>query len=129
MGYEILALEVPFNAPNIVTLVKKICNADPKPVPQVYSGDLRTLLSRMMAKCPDDRPSSSDIVALPHVRRGIALLLSPSNRRPVGNAVGSTGDQALADTIPAMQLDCPRAMASTSQDLAGNRNENSGEVD
>lgn len=73
--YEVLALEVPFNAPSMASLVMKICNTEPRPVPQVYSSDLRGLLSRMMAKRPEDRPSSADIVALPHVRRGIAMLL------------------------------------------------------
>lgn len=73
--YEVLALEVPFNAPSVAALAMKICNTEPRPVPQVYSSDLRTLLARMMSKRPEDRPSSADIVALPHVRRGIAMLL------------------------------------------------------
>lgn len=75
--YEVLALEVPFNAPSMAALVMKICETEPRPVPQVYSSDLRTLLVSMMAKRPEERPSSADIVALPHVRRGIAMLLLP----------------------------------------------------
>lgn len=73
--YEVLALEVPFSAPSVATLAVKICTTEPRPVPQVYSTDLRSLLACMMAKRPEDRPSSADIVELPHVRRGIAMLL------------------------------------------------------
>jgi len=90
--YEVLALEVPFNAPNIPALAMKICHNEPRPVPQVYSSDLRSLLSRMMAKRPEDRPSSADIVALPHVRRGIAMLLVAS---PKGNKTGT--EKAVVD--------------------------------
>lgn len=90
--YEVLALEVPFNAPNMTSLVMKICNTEPRPVPQVYSSELRAMLQRMMAKRPEERPSSADIVSLPHVRRGIAMLLVQGDA-----AKGKTeGDAALA---------------------------------
>lgn len=84
--YEVLALQVPFDAPNMALLVTKICNAEPRPVPQVYSGDLRALLGRMMAKRAEDRPTSAGIVALPHVRRALASLLTPSSRPEAGRA-------------------------------------------
>lgn len=105
--YELLALEVPFDAPNIVTLVKKICNSDPRPVPQVYSSELRALLTRMIAKSPDDRPSSAEIVSLAHVRRGIAMLIAPASRKDSGNVVEDTNNPAGLRTMPAIELDCP----------------------
>merc|ERR1712094_1571 len=61
----------------------KICHNEPRSVSQVYSSDLRTLLVNMMAKHPEDRPSSAEIVAMPHVRRGIALLLKPEAARSI----------------------------------------------
>lgn len=89
--YELLALEVPFNAPSISTLAVKICNTDPRPVPQVYSSDLRMLLANMMAKRPEDRPSSADIVSLPHVRRGIAMLLVQGGQAETGRLTPVAG--------------------------------------
>jgi len=80
--YEVLALEVPFTAPSIPALAAKICSSEPRPLPQVFSNELRSLRSHMMAKRPEDRPSSSDIVALPHVRRGIAMLLTGRDVQP-----------------------------------------------
>lgn len=82
--YEVLALEVPFTAPSVAALAIKICNSEPRPVPQSYSSDLRSLLALMMAKRPEDRPSSADIVALPHVRRGIAMLLVQGSKGDSG---------------------------------------------
>lgn len=70
--YELLALEVPFSAPTMAELVMLICQTEPRPVPQVYSTEARILLSRMLAKSPEDRPSSTDIISLPHVRRSLA---------------------------------------------------------
>eukprot|EP00747_Dinoflagellata_sp_TGD_P163687 gnl/TRDRNA2_/TRDRNA2_182634_c0_seq1.p1 gnl/TRDRNA2_/TRDRNA2_182634_c0~~gnl/TRDRNA2_/TRDRNA2_182634_c0_seq1.p1 ORF type:complete len:568 (+),score=103.19 gnl/TRDRNA2_/TRDRNA2_182634_c0_seq1:87-1790(+) len=109
--YELLALEVPFSAPNMAALALKICTQEPRPVPAVYSNEVRTLLGRMLAKRPEDRPSSADIVALPHVRRGIAALLSciprppPAAVAPVA-AAPRTPDQAdtKAKAVPALPV-------------------------
>lgn len=112
--YEVLALEVPFNAPNMASLVMKICNTEPIPVPQVYSSDLRVLLTRMMSKRPEDRPSSADIVALPHVRRGIAMLLVQGSNADTGKIMqeGSTG-------APESEVSrCPVADTSLTDPLA-----------
>lgn len=106
--YEVLALEVPFNAPSVAALAMKICNTEPRPVPQVYSSDLRTLLSRMMAKRPEDRPSSADIVALPHVRRGIAMLLvqgSKTDTEKLAEDTGGTSPTPVGADIPHCAVD------------------------
>mmetsp|Transcript_31883 Transcript_31883/g.99278 ORF Transcript_31883/g.99278 Transcript_31883/m.99278 type:complete len:291 (+) Transcript_31883:202-1074(+) len=79
--YEMLALEVPFSAPSFAALAVKICTAEPRPVPAVYSGKVRALLGDLLAKRAEDRPSSAEVAALPHVRRGIAaaaVLLKPA---------------------------------------------------
>jgi NIMA (never in mitosis gene a)-related kinase len=71
--YEILALECPFQASNLPALAMKICTAEPRPVPSVYSPEVRQLLSKLLAKCPLDRPDSEEIVAMPHVRRAVCI--------------------------------------------------------
>lgn len=72
--YEILALERPFSAPSIAALVIRICAAEPRMLPAVYSQEARTLASSMLAKRAKDRPSIKEVVELPHLRRSIATL-------------------------------------------------------
>lgn len=84
--YEMLTLELPFNAGSFAALVLKICTAEPRPIPAVYSTEVRLLLGRMLAKRPDERPSCAEVAALPHVRRGIAGSSSAVTRPAGGSA-------------------------------------------
>lgn len=70
--YELLVLEVPFSAQTMAQLVVQICQTQPRPVSQAYSNEARALLSRMLSKSPEHRPSSTEIASLPHVRRSLA---------------------------------------------------------
>lgn len=92
--YELLALEVPFSAPSMASLVLKICTTEPRPVPSVYSNELRALLARMLAKGPRERPLSAEIVAMPHVRRSIAAVLAHAVGRDRTLSAGSEGGEA-----------------------------------
>lgn len=85
--YEILALEVPFSAPSVAALAVKICTTEPHPVSPSYSSESRALIGRMLAKNAEERPLSSEIVAMPHVRRSAAALFAMS-RNASGKAVG-----------------------------------------
>jgi len=73
-------LECPFSGGSIAALAVRICTAEPRPVPSVYSSEARMLLSRLLAKRAEDRPSSADILAMPHVRRSVAAL--PGRHQP-----------------------------------------------
>jgi len=72
--YELLALAVPFSAPNMPMLALAICHSEPRPVPSVYSSEARALVGCMLAKRHQERPSSTAILALPHMRRAVASL-------------------------------------------------------
>jgi len=69
--YELLALELPFSARSIGSLVVQICSAEPQPVPARYGRETRTILAGMLAKQASNRPSIDEIAALPHVRQAI----------------------------------------------------------
>lgn len=74
--YELLALECPFSAKSFAALAVRICTADPRPVPSVYSPEARSLLNRLLSKRPEERPSSVEVLEIPHVRRSVAALPS-----------------------------------------------------
>jgi len=94
MLYEILSLEVPFSGTSVAGLVVRICTAEPKPVPSVYSCELRALSSQLLAKKADARPSAAEVASLSHVRRGLAAM------RPVTPAATCVADQP---AVPAVQ--------------------------
>jgi len=80
--YQLLALECPFNGASFAALAVRICTAEPRPIPTVYSPEARMLVSRLLSKRPEDRPSSVGILAMPHVRRSVAAL--PGRHAPSG---------------------------------------------
>ncbi|CAE8607729.1 unnamed protein product [Polarella glacialis] len=93
--YEVLALTVPFSAASVAGLVVRICTTEPKPIPAMYSSELRALVSHMLSKQAADRPSASEIASLAHVRRGLAAM------RPCTPAVASAGAPAPPPPPPA----------------------------
>jgi len=78
--YQLFALECPFNGASFAVLALRICTSEPRPVPTVYSPEARLLLKNLLAKRAEDRPSSIEILAIPHVRRSVAAL--PGRQAP-----------------------------------------------
>lgn len=73
--YELCALRVPFDAPNISGLVQKICRTAAPTVPSMYSEPLRQLCSKMLSTRPDQRPSASDILCRPELQSMMRQML------------------------------------------------------
>eukprot|EP00746_Dinoflagellata_sp_MGD_P025829 gnl/MRDRNA2_/MRDRNA2_160843_c0_seq1.p1 gnl/MRDRNA2_/MRDRNA2_160843_c0~~gnl/MRDRNA2_/MRDRNA2_160843_c0_seq1.p1 ORF type:complete len:436 (-),score=88.01 gnl/MRDRNA2_/MRDRNA2_160843_c0_seq1:6-1313(-) len=84
--YELVTLEVPFSAPDVLALVMRICNDKPRPAPTVYSEALRNLLEKLLQKDSAARPTSTEILADPHMQRGLTLLLSHTTEHGTGGA-------------------------------------------
>jgi len=64
--YEMATLKHPFQADNLQRLAIKILHGTyPPPDSDMYSGDLISLISRMLCKSADDRPTLVDILCLP----------------------------------------------------------------
>jgi serine/threonine protein kinase len=78
--YQLLALECPFHGASFAALAVRICTAEPRPVPTCYSPEARVLVSRLLSKRAEDRPSSAEILVMPHVRRSVMAL--PSQQTP-----------------------------------------------
>lgn len=76
--YEVLALELPFEAPNLLALAVKILNAKPKPLPKdVYSDHVNQLVTWMLSKNPQGRPSTSDILLHMTTHHSVELASHP----------------------------------------------------
>ena len=84
--YEIIALEMPFQATSLPALVHRICAAEPNytAVEKRYSAGLIELTKNMLMKDPQKRPSVSQIVKSEFIKTHISRLLSYTLRS--GNA-------------------------------------------
>lgn len=101
--YQLLALECPFNGGSFAALAVRICTAEPRPVSSVYSPETRMLLSRLLAKRAEERPSSAEIVAMPHVRRSVSALpiaRRGSSRSSWGGSHGHLSDASDVEASP-----------------------------
>mmetsp|Transcript_50325 Transcript_50325/g.119644 ORF Transcript_50325/g.119644 Transcript_50325/m.119644 type:complete len:524 (-) Transcript_50325:214-1785(-) len=71
--YEMCALKVPFDAPNISGLVQKICRG-PTPTVTGYSEFTRDLCKEMLSRTSTARPSAEDILARARIQ-GIVRIM------------------------------------------------------
>lgn len=58
------------------SLIQKILKGTYPPLPNVYSNDLKNLLSQMLTKDPNKRPSIRKILELPFVKAQINEIFS-----------------------------------------------------
>lgn len=62
--YELLVGQPPFKAPSYPAVVRKITNGDFTPLtPEQASDEIRELVSRMLHRDPNQRPTASEIIA------------------------------------------------------------------
>jgi serine/threonine protein kinase len=87
--YEIIALEMPFQAQSLPALVVKICSGEPNYtlVATKYSPALIALTRSMLQKNPDKRPSLSQIVKTDFIMNHISKLLSYTIKMGNGGVV------------------------------------------
>ena len=62
--YTIMQLRPPFRADNIYALAVDIVKKPPAPLPRSYSSKLRHLVSLMLEKIPDQRPSIKQLIQM-----------------------------------------------------------------
>ncbi|KAJ1429395.1 kinase-like domain-containing protein, partial [Ochromonadaceae sp. CCMP2298] len=76
--YELLALEMPFQATSLPALVHRICAAEPdySGVEKRYSASILGLVRSMLMKDPQQRPSLSQLVRHDFIKTHISRLLS-----------------------------------------------------
>lgn len=73
--FEMAALRVPFDAPNIRALVTKITRGPTPAIPSRYSPDLQRICGDMLQREEKKRPSSMDVLRYPLVQSEIRNML------------------------------------------------------
>ena len=62
ISYEMIALELPFQAKDMGALYKKVIKGEFKPIPDFYSEQLRELIESMLKVRPKDRISIGKVL-------------------------------------------------------------------
>ena len=103
--YEILALEMPFQANSLPALVHRICSSEPNygKLEGKYSSTLIDLCKSLLLKNPDLRPSVNQIVKSDYIKNHISKLLSFTLKSGTGGCFDLAG--APDDRIKQMDAD------------------------
>lgn len=74
--FELCSFKVPFDAPSISCLVKKICR-DPAPQlqPHQWATEVQELVGELLTKDPTIRPSAADMLTRPKIQSSIERLV------------------------------------------------------
>ena len=79
--YELCVLKHAFDSNNLLGLVWKIVQEAYPPIPDMYSHDLRDLVSAMLAKDPAARPTVEQILDLKFIRRRLKVQIDERLRQ------------------------------------------------
>jgi len=114
--YELLALEMPFQAQSLPALVHRICTTEPSytKLTAAYSAPVVELLRAMLDKDPDQRPGIAEVVRMDVIRKHISKLLSYTLKAGEGGAAAAAAAAAHAPAAAGRQLlqsPAPRADA------------------
>lgn len=70
--YELCALMPPFDAQNLISLFFKIIKGEFVRIPSRYSDSLNELVQSLLKRNPEERPSASQILSMPFVKKHLA---------------------------------------------------------
>merc|ERR1719478_343522 len=73
--FEMCARKVPFDAPDLKSLIKKITSGAPPEVPSEYSAGVRILCKQLLNRDPVARPSAANILKVPVVQEVVRRML------------------------------------------------------
>jgi NIMA (never in mitosis gene a)-related kinase 1/4/5 len=73
--YELVTLNHPFTGTSFLALVMSILKETPKPIISIYSKAVQDLISLMLTKDMNSRPSASDILKFPYFFKSEEILL------------------------------------------------------
>lgn len=98
--YELCALKVPFDAPNISTLVQRICRGPTPSLPTAYSDFLRQLCTEMLHRNQSQRPSAESILQRPPMQAMVKHMLEEAQAAQEGRDRTGSDSQRQEATLP-----------------------------
>lgn len=112
--YEVCALRVPFDAPNIGALVTRITQGQTPTIPSRYSAELHRLCSDILQRDPERRPSSKDLLRYAVIQREIRCMLKEERDKQGENwrDESGKGDERTRDARATRSLPHSPAQAS-----------------
>jgi NIMA (never in mitosis gene a)-related kinase len=114
--YEMCALKVPFDAPNISALVQKITRGPTPAIPSAYSEFTRQLCAEMLNRDPAARPSADDILQRPRIQAIVRQMLEEAQaaappQQPMAPAAPPAAPAAAAAAVLSPTEDAAAAAA------------------
>ncbi|CAH3161385.1 unnamed protein product [Porites lobata] len=88
---EMCVLQYAFNAGSLISLFCKIVKVDHAEVPSQYSSSLSSLVSLLLSKSQDERPSAGAILKLPFVKEHLAILIKEREALNAKQLLKTTG--------------------------------------
>eukprot|EP00927_Polykrikos_kofoidii_P060807 TRINITY_DN55717_c0_g1_i1.p1 TRINITY_DN55717_c0_g1~~TRINITY_DN55717_c0_g1_i1.p1 ORF type:complete len:1039 (+),score=185.50 TRINITY_DN55717_c0_g1_i1:27-3119(+) len=105
--HEMLAMELPFKANSIASLVVKIVSRDPGPLPEgLYEDKVLSVAGWLLTKEPESRPSASEILATEVVRGHVGLPIEPRRKSRSENVSGLDEADASGPNAAALGVSC-----------------------
>jgi NIMA (never in mitosis gene a)-related kinase len=98
--YELCALKVPFDAPNLSALVQRICCSPLPHIPNHYSQETRQLGLEMLNRCPEKRPGAADILQRALIQSVVRKLLSEAQGAQDNPKAEGQGSPATPSVAP-----------------------------
>ncbi|XP_055468371.1 serine/threonine-protein kinase Nek4 isoform X2 [Psammomys obesus] len=92
--YEMATLKHAFNAKDMNSLVYRIIEGKLPPMPKVYSPELAELISTMLSRRPEERPSVRNILRQPYIKQQISLFLEATKAKTSKNNVKNCDSRA-----------------------------------
>jgi serine/threonine protein kinase len=80
--YEMCACRVPFDAPDLKTLIHKITKEPPPEIPEPYSPAVGDLFKEMLSRDPANRPPAVEVLKRPMVQDVVKIMLGEVREDP-----------------------------------------------
>ena len=78
--YELCCLRYPFQGPSVIQTYQLISsNKSATPIPNIYSQELKVLLTKLLNKNPADRPTINEVMDTPIIKAAIEQIYFNEN--------------------------------------------------
>lgn len=110
--YEMAALRLPFDEPNVAGLVLKIVRGPTPQFPTQYTAELRKLCNSLLQRDPAKRPSTQEVLQWPLLQQEIRRMLNEEPARALPSTPRTTmfGMKSKLQTMTGQSIVLPRLL-------------------